>query len=247
MYKKDFKKILDKQKGYHISKINKKDYNLIYLIIKNHFKKLLSNSGLSTKKINFSNYAKHSNKLNHPKVFEKKNRILSLKDTNKVIESTTFIKKLKFFFPEMVITDEENLGYPNIYWRLVRPYPFKDAGPMHKDKWFWDLGSGKINEKKFQRIKFWISIVGNIKNLGFRFVPGSADINYKYSSERRNNILKPNFDESIIKKKQIKHLKGPKGSSIIFHDELLHAGNVLKNSSCRVSIEFTFLIYKKTN
>jgi len=245
MYKKDFRKILDKKIGFNISKIDKKDYNLIYLIVQNHFKKLLSNSVLSTKKINFNNYEKHSNKINHSKIFEKKNRILSLKDANKVISSSMFVKKLKIFFPEMIITDEENLGYPNIYWRLVRPYPFKDAGLMHKDKWFWDLGNVRINEKKFQRLKLWISLDGNCRNLGFKFVPGSAGINYNYSSERRNNILKPKFDESVLKKKHIKSLNGSKGTFIIFHDEMLHGGNILKNSCCRVSIEFTFLIYKK--
>ena len=113
---------------------------------------------------------------------------------------------------------------------------------MHKDKWFWDLGSGKIDEKKLKRYKLWISIIGD-ENLGFKFVDGSPNMDLKYSSEFRDGMYKPNFDEKIVSNK-ITSLKGSQGTFILFHDELLHGGDILTNHTLRVSIECTFTTKK---
>ena len=154
------------------------------------------------------------------------------------MEKLNLFKNLKEIFPDLQVTDEENIGYGNFYWRLVRPFPNKDVGTMHKDKWFWDLGTGKMDISKFKRYKLWISILGENK-LGFKFVPGSVDLNLQYEYKLADG-KKPVFNERSLEKSQINSLTGDNGTYIIFNDELLHGGEILKNNFPRVSIECTF-------
>ena len=75
--------------------------------------------------------------------------------------------KLKSFFGEISISDEENLGYGNIYWRLVRPNEFSDIGPIHRDSWFWELNKNFPRPNfPFQRIKVWIAIETEAGKIG---------------------------------------------------------------------------------
>ena len=96
------------------------------------------------------------------KIEFKKNeyKIIKNKISSKIHEDLGFIK----------ITEEDNPGYPEMYYRLVRPSPHKDVYPLHADKWFWDLGNNEI-PSKYKRIKFWISLWNENKNSGSRYVP----------------------------------------------------------------------------
>lgn len=239
--KNNFSEIDNKKRGYFISKIDIEDLAILKNLIEKHFKKII-NENYTQKDISFDNYLIKADQAKHGSIFTKSNRVLPKNLFNIAYKELKIFKELKNIFSDFEITDEEKLGYGNFYWRLVRPYPFKDVGPMHKDKWFWDLGSGKIDEKKLKRYKLWISIVGD-KSLGFKFVDGSPYMDLKYSSEFRDGIYKPNFDEKIISNK-ITSLKGSEGTFILFHDELLHGGEVLTNNALRVSIECTFTTSK---
>lgn len=229
----------DKNIGYFISKLDNKDYQLIRNIVEKHFRKLIKKNNNKNRNINFLNYLNEFDQSEHIKLFTKKNRILPKKYLNTLLDKFGLFKKLKKNFKHFKLTDEEKIGYGNFYWRLVRPYPNKDVGTMHKDKWFWDLGTGKMNIKKYKRYKLWISIYGD-KNLGFKFVPGSANIKLNYKFKISDGKKKPVFNEKILNKNQIFSLKGEQGTYIIFNDELLHGGEILKNNVPRVSIECTF-------
>ena len=141
----------DKNLGYFISKLEKKDFELIKNIIKDHFNELINNFKVNDKNINFSNYLDKFDQSNHQILFTKKNRVLPKKYLDILIKKFELFKKLKKLFGDFEITDEENLGFGNFYWRLVRPFPNIDVGTMHKDKWFWDLGTGSMDEKNFTR------------------------------------------------------------------------------------------------
>ena len=241
--------VFNKKKGFCFGLLSNDDYNLIIELIENHFKKLIkkSNEKFTNKdKINLKNYHNAFKKIDHSSIFTKKNRLLGKKDCEKIIKHTKLFQNLKNIFGKIFVTDEEKVGHSNIYWRCVRPKPYKDVGPFHKDKWFWDLGCGKLN-KNYQRVKIWISILSDNKKLGFRFVKGSAAKNYNYSSEFRHHIVKPIFNDKNLKKKDILSFNGKKGSFIVFNDELLHAGEVIDSKKCRFSLEFTFCYNKKKN
>ena len=233
-----FKNVDDKKIGYFISRLDLNDYNLIREIVEKHFSKLIKNNK-KINNINFFNYLEKFDQSDHINLFSKKNRIFKKEYLNLLLDELILFKNLRETFKDFKITDEENIGYGNFYWRLVRPYPNKDVGTMHKDKWFWDLGTGKMDNSKYKRYKLWISIHGENK-LGFKFVHGSADLNLRYDYKIADGKKKPVFDEMSLEKKQITSLKGEKGTYIIFHDELLHGGEILKNNIPRVSIECTF-------
>ena len=237
-------KVLDKKIGYTYLSLSKNDINIIKSTITESFNNIILKNNQSKKKVTFKNYLKNISLFKHEKIFTKKSRILKKKQFNKIFSNTQIFKKLKKKYPEIQITDEENIGYENLYWRIVRPLPFVDIGPMHKDKWFWDLGHGKINSKKYQRVKIWISAASSTNKLGFKFAKGSANKKYKFKSEKRHGKIKPVFDENNLKKGSIVSFSNKNGNCIIFNDELLHGGECVKGNICRLSIECTFLINK---
>jgi hypothetical protein len=58
------------------------------------------------------------------------------------------------------ITDEEGLGYPNLYWRFVRPGSSSDVGSVHADQWFWAIRNQSTPEG-FERVKLWLPLQQN--------------------------------------------------------------------------------------
>lgn len=235
---------LNKNIGYVYLSLPKNDIKIIKNIITNSFNKIILKNNRSKKKITLKNYLNNLSLFKHQKIFTKKARILNKKQFTEVFNHTQIFKKLKQKYPEIQITDEENIGYENLYWRVVRPLPFVDVGPMHKDKWFWDLGNGKVNTKKFQRVKIWISLESSTNKLGLKFVKGSAIKKYKFRSEKRDGKIKPLFNENHIKRKNVISFSKKHGNCIIFNDELLHGGECVKGNKCRMSIECTFIIKK---
>ena len=233
----------NKDVGFYISKIEKNDHTLLENIVEKHLQNLFEIDYINNSKINFSNYLDKVNQKDHQKILTKKNRVLPKEYLENLLNKLEIFKDLEKIFSKIIITDEENLGFGNFYWRLVRPFPYADVGTMHKDKWFWDLGTGKMNNKIFKRYKLWISIKGEDK-LGFKFVPGSANLNLDYKFELKDAKLKPVFDEKSLGKNKINSLKGEKGTFILFNDELLHGGEVLHTHTPRVSIECTFQVKK---
>ena len=237
--------VFNKKKGFCYGDLDTKDYKLILELIDKQFNRLIKKSSTKYKdEINLKNYNSFFKKIKHEKIFTKKNRLLGKRDCQKIINKTKLFQNIKSIFGKIFITDEEKIGHSNIYWRCVRPKPYNDVGPFHKDKWFWDLGCGKIN-KNYQRVKIWISILSDNKKLGFRFVRGSAAKNFEFDSEFRDHIVKPIFDDKRLKKEKIESVRGKNGSFIIFNDELLHAGEVINSKKCRLSLEFTFCCNKK--
>ena len=231
--------IYNQKKGFYIGQLSKYDYNLFKNCVYKHFDTLIKKKVKLTK-ITINNYLNFVNKINHDKIFIIKNRMLPEKYCKKIIKQSDMFKKFKNLFSKIQLAG----GKMPMIWRLVRPYPYKDIGSFHKDKWYWDLGHGKINEKRFSRIKIWISITNFEKKLGLKYVESSVQKDYQYKSEIRHGILKPIFDERKIRS-PIRSFVGTTGTFIIFNDELLHAGEVLKGNKCRVSLEFTLLVLKK--
>ncbi len=142
------------------------------------------------------------------------------------------------------ITDEENVGRGEIYFRLCRPLPFLDIGPLHADAWFWELGHGSMPVVDFetQRVKLWFCLESEEEKTGFKYVPGSHKNIYDYGGELRGGFIKPTFDEANYDL-DIRSLTGGAGKFIIFNDRLLHGGEALY-SGTRVSVELTLVIDK---
>ena len=153
------------------------------------------------------------------------------------------MRRLEQAFGPFNISGESEVEKEEIYWRLVRPGAAQDVGPVHADRWFWDLGNG-VTPPGVERVKIWIAVVTQPGRNGLQVVPGSHMRDYRWHGEERDGIRKPVFDED---QEQIglELLEFVPGQAIVFNDSLLHAGAVNQGSTTRVSVEFTLFTRAK--
>jgi len=176
--------------------------------------------------------------VDHKALWPKPRRILR-PEVVEEIRATSLLKTFEGEFGSFVISDEEDLGYEEMYWRLVRPNSASDVGPLHADAWFWELGHG-LAPGGHQRVKVWISIYCETGKNGLRFVPGSHKRSWRYHGEHRDGFVKPVFDEEE-KDLDIHMFDSQAGDAIVFHDRLLHGG-APGGGTTRVSLEFTMFV-----
>ena len=182
-----------------------------------------------------------SEKISHKSLWTKDSRILPRDFFGWFVGESMIYKELENIFGEIVITDEEELGYGNIYWRLVRPYQQSDIGPLHRDAWFWEANDNYIvsNYTNYERIKVWIAINVEEGKNGLLVEPEShkrKDV--EWEPEIRDGKPKPKlvtandrFNPTLLNCK--------KGNAVIFVDELIHGGALNCGKETRVSAEFT--------
>ena len=208
----------------------------IQLLDKNLLKFIKNNQ------ITLEDYHIISSKIDHSKTWNKTSRILPPSFSNWFFQSE-FSDKLRQIFGEFSVSDEDFLGWPNFYWRIVRPNSASDVGPLHRDQWFWNLNPEfEKHSKDFRRIKVWIAIYTEPGLNGLLVEKGShkrEDI--KWSGESRDGIIKPVIlnDKNELNPKLI--ARSP-GETIVFDDSLLHGGAINKGKKSRISLEFTMFV-----
>ena len=216
------------------------------MIEKQAYKNILNNSKNPNNDIkkerNLSNYHLNHSDLDHSNIRKKDKRILYKEDVLK-FKRQKFFNKLKSIFGDFVISDEQNLGYENFVWRIVRPNWKNDIGAPHRDCWFWYL-IPDFPEPNFEffRIKVWIPIYCDYGFSGLALEPFSHKrFDIDYDSIYLDGIQKPRIKKD--QKINLKLVKSKPGEAIIFHDKLLHCGMTINEATnTRVSIEFTLLI-----
>jgi hypothetical protein len=184
-------------------------------------------------------YHEASYLLDHNTVWPKNVRILS-KEAVSEIRKMDFLGALEKSFGPFEISDEENVGHEEVYWRLVRPNAKNDIGPIHADCWFWEIGGG-ITPDNTTRIKVWVGIYVEPGLNGFVYVPGSHLKEWPYHRELKSGIYKPVIDVFEDSLNPLLFDTAP-GDTIIFHDKLLHSGDINKGKYTRVSFEFTMFV-----
>ena len=195
--------------------------------------------------ISIENYHLISNDLEHSKIWNKSSRILNEEFVNWFLKSD-FANLLEKKFGKFIISDEDNLGFSNIYWRLVRPKQPEDIGPLHRDSWFWELNDNfpKPNND-FYRLKVWIPIYTEIGLNGLLVEPFSQfRENIKWNGEKRHGIKKPLLITPLSNLYPVL-IKSEPGNAVIFNDNLIHGGALNNGSKCRVSVEFTMIFEDK--
>lgn len=233
-----FSDILSKNKvGFNLSmKLTKKDHSVFVNEIKKKFNKTFK----SRKNFELYEYHKYcKNDELHATSWGKHKRILHKNSINKIKKTEIFFH-LKNIFGDFKISDEENLGYENFIFRLVRPLKKNDIGPVHADYWFWDLNNYKKINKNEYRVKIWIPIYCKGEN-GLVLIPGSHKKKHKYNFKIINNVKKPIFSTEL----KIKKFDFSNKNIAIFHDKLLHGGKINESKSTRVSLEFTIIPNKQ--
>ena len=111
---------------------------------------------------------------------------------------SSFMKKLGDLYHSLEITDEEKLGYGNIYWRIVRPNQVNDIGALHRDAWFWEIDKTQYLPKyKFKRLKTWISIYTKIGENGLLVIPKSHKINLSWHKREKDGRINLSYQMII--------------------------------------------------
>lgn len=167
----------------------------------------------------------------------KNNRLINQKNSQNI--QKLIFEFLNLSYENAYISDEELINYPNFNWRVVRPNSESDVGPVHADKWFWDLNKDITIPTNYTRIKFWIPLIQTTNEYSLHILPGSQNKIYDYDSIIENNThkIKP-----LIKKSPegMTPALTKVGEVIYFNDKLLHGGKTV--NSLRCSVEFTLVL-----
>lgn len=177
---------------------------------------------------------------------DKANRIFSGEFTDQLVQSD-FARVLRNRIGNFCITSEEGSKYPEVYWRISRPFQATDVGPLHADSWFWDLNPDWSVPEGLtsKRIKVWYPVQCEPGCNGLYVLPYSHESSkYRYKALRVGSKSKP----SIIDPPDLSELtllSPSKGEFVIFHDDLIHGGAPNTGEYPRISFEFTCLLERE--
>ena len=209
-------------------------------------------------------YHELSHLVDHASLWPKRERILP-HDAVGLIRATRLCRVLEEAFGRFTISDEEDLGHEEIYWRLVRPAaerpvgrpaaerlmerptaerpmerPANDTGPVHADRWFWELGHGRT-PPGVERVKVWVAVITEPGLSGLQLLPGSHRRTWRYHGEMRDGFVKPKIDEDV-ESLGLQLVPTSPGDAVVFNDGLLHGGGESRGARTRVSFEFTMFV-----
>lgn len=194
--------------------------------------------------VGLARYHEQAHLVDHASIWPKRARILAAAAVAE-IRALPFMRKLAEELGSFEISDEDDVGWEEIYFRLVRPQQDGDIGPLHADRWFWDLGHG-VTPPGAERIKVWVAVVCEPGRNGLRLVPGSHRRTWRYHGEERHGMMKPQLDED---ERQLNPILLPTrpGDAVVFNDGLLHGGAYNSGETTRVSFEFTMFVRRESN
>ena len=182
-------------------------------------------------------YHTESHRIDHARAWPRHARLMGAEGVN-FIERSSLMHRLVDEFDGGTISNEIEGAAPEVVWRLVRPGQTDDIGPLHADRWFWDINRWPIPEG-MRCIKLWLMVHGGLGLAGLRVAPGShRETHWTYSVEHRHGLDKPVFDEATSGIKT-NLLSTPPGTAVAFSYDLLHGGAVTGGDECRGSLEFT--------
>lgn len=136
------------------------------------------------------------------------------------------------------ILDIEGLGYPEVYFRIVRPTKSSDILGPHADGPFFTMAN-KIPKKKWKNwLKVWspIKFEGDYNTLGF--FPGSMDKKATFVQTEHVDKPRPQLVEDISCFGDIVLPVKSEGDVVLFSPEVLHSAYNRNSTETRISIEF---------
>lgn len=155
----------------------------------------------------------------------------------------SWAKNFKNIYGDFEILGAEEIGFPDVYMRLVRPNEPSDVGPIHADRWFTELGNHKISSDH-SLLKVWVPIYSQADRDGLIGISNNEikGKSINYTAIMKDGYIKPQIDEEIIKTLSFKRLIAPPGKAICFSYDFLHGGSINIGTNSRVSIEFTLIL-----
>ncbi|MCF8163545.1 MAG: phytanoyl-CoA dioxygenase family protein [Polynucleobacter sp.] len=184
------------------------------------------------------NYHEMSHQLDHSSFWTKQRRIFSEIEISQLLKHVSVFEELLEVFGDYEVADLEGIGYPEIYWRLVRPSCPEDVASPHKDSWFWTVTNKIASERQSNLIKVWLPVVTIPSESGLSISPSSHKKEIPFTSETRHGRSKPTVNQADIAAFEMVKLPLVTGQAVVFHRDLLHQGIAHVLPITRVSVEF---------
>ncbi|EJL81431.1 Phytanoyl-CoA dioxygenase (PhyH) [Herbaspirillum sp. CF444] len=181
-------------------------------------------------------YHKISHLIDHQSAWIKDARLFNKNEVSRIL-SMPFFALLAEQVGQFEVADIEGLGYPEIYWRLVRPGQQNDVAGAHADAWFYDYTNNLTDEQQQGLVKVWAAIHVQPGESGLSVLPGSHLVEWPNTWELRHGRRKPVLavpQETL----DLVTLDTKAGEAVVFNTKLLHAGIPHNGEQTRVSIEF---------
>jgi len=189
--------------------------------------------------LDINGYHKIASQLDHENLWTKKQRLFSQSEVLTLFDFG-LISWLRDLFPDLEIVDIEGIGYPEIYWRLVRPGG-ADVAPAHRDTWFWTI-TNKIPENNQHGLaKVWFPVVSIPNENGLAVYPRSMTWDIEPEIEHRHGREKPALSErsaNILSNHTPLNLPLDLQQCVLFDRKLFHFGIPHTINTTRVSVEF---------
>lgn len=183
-------------------------------------------------------YHKLSDLIDHASTWVKDTRLFTADEVDQLTSHLSVFRFLREMFGPYHIADIEHLGYPEVYWRLVRPHRPDDVAGAHADAWFYTLTNDMPEAEQRHIVKVWFPVFSQPGLSGLAMVDGSQKMGLSYSGEMRHGRIKPVSDDPRIAQLQLTALPLETGQCVAFHVGTLHKGLSHTSDQSRVSIEF---------
>jgi len=210
------------------------------------------------REVGIEHYGSRSHLISHETLWRKENRVLR-RESVATVTQLDFVKRittglgrscriLNVAFLAGEVPNLATYGYPEIYWRLVRPHAIDDVGALHADRWYHDLlvGNRRLYDEDETTVKMWLAIYAEPALNGLYVVPGSHRKQWRRKHRcLADGYLRPILDEPLGNYAKIL-VPTPPGQAILFNDNLLHGGALNVGTTTRVSIEITFIVKRSS-
>jgi hypothetical protein len=183
-------------------------------------------------------YHKYCNDYLHRRMWNKKSRIFDEQFIRKY-EITSWLNEICSIKPNYHVLDIEKIGYPEIYFRLVRPNKIEDISGPHTDGAYYEV-TDKISEEKWKNwIKVWIPICHENRDNTLLLYPSSMNHSPKFIPKEFQDKPRPVLLENIENYYPCLNPNLDNGIALYFSPYLLHGAlNSMNSKYTRVSIEF---------
>jgi len=250
------KEIIFSKRGFSKKlKLSLKELKELRDLVSNQYHNVISENNPelveSAKKLGIENYHKISSKLEHTKIWPKKNRCLPQESCDK-IKCLPFWSLLKeefgpFMSGRVVYEKEVEWDRDEMYWRIVRPNESSDVGTLHADSWWHN--TMKVRERTFPKgahaLKVWIPLYVEAGKNGLLISPESHKKSWDYQGVEIENTYKPRLSKEVEESTEVELLYTEPGEVVIFNQDLVHVGALNKGDTTRLSLEITMILERQ--
>lgn len=185
-----------------------------------------------------SSYHKIAHLIDHAATWSKDSRLFGPDEVEALMARLSVFRFLRDSFGPYQVADIEGLGYPEIYWRLVRPHQPDDVAGAHADSWFFTVTNNLPVDVQKKMVKVWLPVFSEPGVSGLSVAEGSQKMSLAYDGEMRHGRMKPIMTDPRGPQIEMTKLQLGPAQCVAFHVDLLHAGIGHHTDQTRVSIEF---------